>query len=134
MSIDKLIQVGADVNKGTKVNKATTALKIAASKGYIGCLRLLIQAKADVNHKKTTTALYQAAWREKSCTEGTKRVCIEMLLEAGANVNDGDDQGFTPLYVACYFGYAQCVQALLNAGAMVNLHEQFGSTPLMEAS
>jgi ankyrin repeat protein len=45
---------------------------------------------------------------------------VNALIAAGANVNDDDDQGETPLMIASRFGSLGAVTALIAAGADVN--------------
>jgi ankyrin repeat protein len=42
---------------------------------------------------------------------------VELLIQAGANVNLRDKLGFTPIATAAYAGYGQIVQLLIDAGA-----------------
>jgi ankyrin repeat protein len=42
---------------------------------------------------------------------------VELLIQAGANVNLRDKLGFTPIASAAYAGYGQIVQLLIDAGA-----------------
>jgi ankyrin repeat protein len=55
---------------------------------------------------------------------------MKALLEAGAHVNDKDEDGGTPLHWAAYKGHGECVTALLGAGADVNINDNYGLTPL----
>ena len=45
---------------------------------------------------------------------------VEALLEAGADVNEPDEDGYTPLYFVCYTGHTEIVTKLLAANADVN--------------
>ena len=45
------------------------------------------------------------------------------------HVNDADDDGTTPLLMACCYGHTPCVDALLNFGADANLAGKHGITP-----
>ena len=52
-------------------------------------------------------------------------------MVAGANVNAVDkEQGWTPLYDACYCGHEAMVMPLVIAGANVNAVGKQGCTPL----
>ncbi len=58
---------------------------------------------------------------------------VVMLLRAGANVNQADNDGVTSLMLAAYTPNAQLVNILLNAGADVNAAIPNGTTSLMNA-
>jgi ankyrin repeat protein len=58
---------------------------------------------------------------------------VKMLIEAGANVNDKDDQGYTPLAISAMYNQKELVQYLIDHGAKVNVKNKDGRTPLMEA-
>ncbi|NOU98879.1 ankyrin repeat domain-containing protein [Paenibacillus planticolens] len=58
---------------------------------------------------------------------------VKMLIEAGSNVNDKDDQGNTPLSTAAMYNQKELVQYLIDHGAQVNAKNKVGRTPLMEA-
>lgn len=57
-----------------------------------------------------------------------------MLLEAGANVNAADGDGFTALMGAVRYGLEEGVKILVDAGADVNARTNRGRTVLMEAA
>lgn len=56
------------------------------------------------------------------------------LIRAGAKVNASDDEGVTPLSLACLNASAPMVEMLLKAGANPNMAQTSGETPLMVAS
>lgn len=55
---------------------------------------------------------------------------VELLLEAGAKVNDKNKFGWTPLHLASRQGHIEIVQMLLKAGADPGAKNKFGRTPL----
>ena len=55
---------------------------------------------------------------------------VQVLLEAGADVNKADDSGVTPLCMAAQNGNETVVRALIEAGADVNKAIKGGRTPL----
>ena len=59
---------------------------------------------------------------------------MEVLLKAGAEVDELDGLGRTPLNRAAYFGNVNSAAMLLNAGAEIEARDWNGRTPLMEAA
>ena len=56
------------------------------------------------------------------------------VLDAGTNVNARDEDGDTPLSLACLRGLANVAQALLANGADIESRDRHGFTPLIRAS
>jgi hypothetical protein len=54
---------------------------------------------------------------------------IKAALAAGADVNEVEAAGNTPLHNAAYEGWAEGCEALLNLGAKVNASNNAGDTP-----
>ena len=109
--VELLIRRGADVNLALKLG--TTALSIAAHRGRLEVVRVLLQAPAiEVNHttKSAITALAMA------CAKGHQDV-VKLLLEKGADPNIAHESGIAPLHLACLRGRTAIVKILLNAGA-----------------
>jgi len=86
----------------------------------------LVQVNAVDGYSRT--ALHYAAECEDS-------KCLELLLEAGADINARDGSGGTALHWASYRGSVDCVQALVShADALINTVDSHHSTPLSWAS
>lgn len=104
----RLLEVGADVNKGSLIGPSFPILK-ASTKAMA---ELLVQYKADVNVKdgKGTTVLLKAVLYKR--TE-----VIKVLLKAGVDILCTDKDGYTPLILAVEKGYDDIVRALLEHGA-----------------
>ena len=49
--------------------------------------------------------------------DGGHDLCARVLLEAGAEIEKANNNGWTPLMKASYWGHAKVVEALLDAGA-----------------
>jgi Ankyrin repeats (3 copies)/Ankyrin repeat len=64
---------------------------------------------------------------------GHVQVC-ELLLAAGAHVNQQDREGKAPLHWAAARGHLRVCNALLAAGADVSVQNTLGNTPLHEAA
>lgn len=78
------------------------------------------------------TALHIAA-------RGGHLAVVNVLLDAGAEVDALNEMGWTPLFCAAYnpeldCGFAPIVKRLIDAGANVNHRIHFGLTPLMLAA
>lgn len=58
---------------------------------------------------------------------------VKRLLEQGADINQANSAGDTPLYVASEMGHVEVVRILIENGADINQAESNGQTPLMIA-
>ena len=59
---------------------------------------------------------------------------VKILLQAGADVNKADTDGYTPLLTASSDGCKEIVEMLIRAGADPNKVSNYGNTPLLVAS
>lgn len=69
----------------------------------------------------------------RTAQEGKKPI-VNILLEAGADVNMANAHGNTPLFVAAQNGHDVVVITLLQAGADANKANKTGKTPLFFAA
>uniref|UniRef100_A0A1I7W1Z3 ANK_REP_REGION domain-containing protein n=1 Tax=Loa loa TaxID=7209 RepID=A0A1I7W1Z3_LOALO len=155
-----LIQFKAHVNLIDEEDNLTPLI-IAAGRGYVPFVELLIGAGAEVNacDKFGSTALIWAARR------GYKPI-IELLLDAGAeldavgmygstalmmatrgnfigivklllsrepNINTVDQNGLSPLAIAAREGYVEIASMFIQLGAYVNAVDRFGNSILAGA-
>ncbi|MDZ7842741.1 MAG: ankyrin repeat domain-containing protein [Gammaproteobacteria bacterium] len=58
---------------------------------------------------------------------------VEYYLEKGADVNQADAIGMTPLHYAAMGGCVMCLARLIAAGARINTRNRCGETPLAAA-
>ena len=143
-----LIEAGADVNESAHAfGMNRTALMMAAEKGDVKLIEMLLKHGADVNaqvtssHNKGNTALMFAAHKQNANV-------VEMLLKHGANPNlvpqkrfDDTSQSALLQAVVNYMGQPQklspdqrrMIRALLAHGANVNLGNEY-SMPLQSVS
>ena len=107
--------------------KKKIGLLAAASKGHTECIRILLQAGADVNAigYKNHTALTLSCLHRR-CES------VQLLIESGADVNLSLDHG-AALHVAVSEGSLTIVNILLRAGANVNVVDLDYQTALMVA-
>ena len=120
--IRTLLEAGSDVDVRNKYG--VTPLWIASQKGHTGIVKLLLEAKADVNAARKTngvTPLFMAS--QNGHTE-----VVKLLLAAKADVNAADQGGVTPLWIAVKKGRTEIVRLLLDAKAEVNAAEAKGLT------
>lgn len=59
---------------------------------------------------------------------------VMLLVENGADINQTDRMGFTPLHIAAWNGYVELTEYLLQKGANPNVLSQSGNTPLKFAN
>jgi len=81
-------------------------------------LRRAIEAGADPNTRDVGcwTPLFHAAWRGNIAI-------IEILVQVGADVNQGAEKGFTALFAAILGEHAEAIRVSLDAGARVRTGE-----------
>jgi len=65
-----------------------------------------------------------------TCAENGHLDVARDLIEAGADVNAKDNDGFTPLSICAEKGHLNVARALIEAGADVNAKDNEGLTPL----
>jgi len=64
-------------------------------------------------------------------SESDLKLCIEELIQKGANVNAADCRGNTPLHIACRDGASEdIINMLLDCGANLHVVNNIGRTPL----
>lgn len=69
----------------------------------------------------------------EACTNGDYDLVTSLLEEEGADINEKDKDGYSPLTWAFYSGFPDIVSLLLNKGADINNTEKTGHSPLMWA-
>ena len=94
-----------------------TALIASAHLGHVEVVKMLIAAKAPLNHVNNLgwTALMEAIVLGNGDANHT--ATVRALVEAGCDVNIADKQGTTPLQHARRRGYVEMARILENAGA-----------------
>ncbi|KAB0375912.1 hypothetical protein FD755_012555 [Muntiacus reevesi] len=121
-----LNEEGLDINYSCE--DGHSALYSAAKNGHTDCVRLLLNAEAQVNAADTNgfTPLCAAA------AQGHFK-CVELLIAYDANINHAADGGQTPLYLACKNGNKECIKLLLEAGTDRSVKTRDGWTPIHAA-
>ncbi|KAM9215911.1 cortactin-binding protein 2 [Dugong dugon] len=121
-----LNEEGLDINYSCE--DGLSALYSAAKNGHTDCVRLLLDAEAQVNaaDKNGFTPLCAAA------AQGHDK-CVELLIAYHADINHAADGGQTPLYLACKNGNKECIKLLLEAGTDRSIKTRDGWTPVHAA-
>lgn len=142
-----LLKADADINQLT--NDLSCPLYAAVDGGYKDVVELLVSKGAEVNRTHTAscwTCLHQAVYRGHSdivrilvevshlealddhkisplfvAAQYGQRECLEILVNAGANVNTQAADLATPLLIASQEGQQACVDFLLDHGADPNI-------------
>ena len=113
-----------------------TPFLLAATSADVDLMRALLAAGADprLRGEGNTTSLMSAAggaWngyrREDEKQQALE--AVKLLVEIGADVNEANSGGETPLHAAAYTGADAIVQFLVDQGANVDPKNQLGETP-----
>ncbi|MEM1211738.1 MAG: ankyrin repeat domain-containing protein [Planctomycetota bacterium] len=106
-----------------------TPLMAAAEAGNVPAIRMLIEAGMAVDGtspRLERTPLFLAVMKKR-------RAAIEVLIEAGADVNTQDQYGTSALATAARQGDPQIVRLLIEAGARLDVADSDGRTVMMRA-
>ena len=95
--------------------------------------QLLIDAGADITACSKPRCTTVRPFLHHACLHISAKL-VRMLLDAGAEVNERDKQGRTPLMYAAKKSDADIVTVLLKAGADVNARDAEGNTAFIYAS
>lgn len=117
--IKRLLDSGWDINTLSEFNQ--TLIQRAALKNKIWLVEELIKRGA-----KLDGAIEQSI-------NLNSYESLKLLLTAGANIEELDEQGYTPLQQAVMSNKPQAVQLLLEHGADMTITNSFGRTPLDSA-
>jgi uncharacterized protein len=94
-----------------------TPLHFAAFFGHPEAARLLIERGADLEARSTNREFAPNAAPLHSAVAARQRDVIDVLLDAGADVNAVQHAGYTPLLEAAQSGDSELVELLLERGA-----------------
>jgi ankyrin repeat protein len=119
--VSQLLASGVDVDASN--SQGITPLMLAIREADSAILRLLLQAKANVNRESIVTPLMAAA------ATGNAEI-VNLLIQAGAKVDTKDKDGRTALLYATTFPDGarspEVVALLIKAGADVNVKDSTG--------
>jgi ankyrin repeat protein len=128
-AVQRMLAAGADVN--SRDGEGATLLMLAAHTGDLSMVRVLFEGGTDVNacDERGWSALTKAVYNT-ALKRGFADV-IQVLIEAGANIEAAIGYGVRPLMLAAGYGETDVVAVLLNAGADVLACNEGGYTALM---
>ncbi|XP_078602779.1 ankyrin repeat and SOCS box protein 13-like isoform X3 [Branchiostoma floridae x Branchiostoma japonicum] len=113
------ILIGAGAQLNPRTIDGDTPLTFACSRGSVSCVKLLL------NHGiSPDPGLFTKSPLHEACFNGRHEV-VEVLIEAGADVETVDSQYGSPLHVVCSRNYPECVELLLRAGANVDATKNY---------
>ena len=122
--VKKLVEAGAGVR--TMDTEGRTCLLLAAGRGHTEVVRYLVGlpgVEIDHTDDEDWTALHLAA--DMNHTDA-----MQVLIDAGADIEVGSTSGNSPLHWACSSGSLDAVKLLVRAGAGVGVANSVGGTVL----
>uniref|UniRef100_A0A452IE93 Ankyrin repeat domain-containing protein 17 n=1 Tax=Gopherus agassizii TaxID=38772 RepID=A0A452IE93_9SAUR len=161
-AVKLLLDMGSDINAQIETNR-NTALTLACFQGRTEVVSLLLDRKANVEHRAKTglTPLMEAASggyaevgrvlldkgadvnappvpssRDTALTIAADKghyKFCELLISRGGHIDVRNKKGNTPLWLAANGGHLDVVQLLVQAGADVDAADNRKITPLMAA-
>ena len=127
--VKMLVEAGAGVRTTIK-DEEYTCLDFAANHGHTETVRYLVGLPdVDVNHRNAAnyTALYYAV-------EDKHTDVVQVLIDAGADIETKNNDGNSPLHVACVSGSLDMVKMLVRAGAGVRVTNNTYDTCLIQTA
>lgn len=141
--IDTVINI---IKRGVNINAfgsdEVTALYIAAYWGHLPVVCILVEAGANIELGRETdneTPLIAASGnallfsKQETKTSIRQLKVLQMLIQAGANVNARTNEGWNALEAAANSGSIEAVNLLVRAGADINAKDHRGGTALSRA-
>jgi ankyrin repeat protein len=132
--VEQALKEGADPD--ATGDSGSSVLMLAAGRGKLSTVEILLQHGADVNFADQTsvnergdTALLRAAYFGEAAM-------FERLLKAGARVDVVNRWDWTPVHMAAMGGCIPCLETLRSRGLSLNARAQAsrGESPLMLAA
>ena len=124
----ELLELGANVNEPKSEEDSTTPLLVAAAKGNVEMVKLLIKSGANLDAQDDcdNNALHVA------CSKGHVNV-VSRLIKAGCDVETRAGNGATALHLAARKGHDDVVELLLDSDMQIESLDGKGATPLHAA-
>lgn len=94
--------------------------------GNTAAIQRYVAKGADVNAKDGKFGVTPLTW----AVLGRQIDAVELLVQKGADVNAGNEDGNTPLHTAAFLGEYEIAHLLIKNGADVNIMNQDGDAPM----
>lgn len=120
-----LLEAGAKVNAQDNLGK-TPILLIMPKKNQADLYSLLLTYKANVNVKD----MYGDSVLHVATMNGAEDKTLNQLILAGADINERNKEGVTPLALAVDHRKTSIIQFYIGAGADIHAEDNMGNTPL----
>lgn len=125
------IHEGADVNFRDHLGQSSL-MEALLHCDDVELIRMLVDKKADVKattiYTKTTPFHFLA--RSKKISAKNFKIIADILLKAGANINEKDVNGDTPLHFAVSEGLVNNARILMSEGADPMIRNNDGKLPM----
>lgn len=118
-----LLTCGIPVDQPDK--NGYSPLMLALSTENIDLITILIEKGADVNKKSTNSGTLPILVAGRL---GNPEI-VDLLLTNGAEINGVDDDGWSPLHVACFHNHDKVVNLLIRRGADMSACDNRRRTP-----
>ncbi len=127
-SAQTLLEFGANID-GKDTNSGSTALVAATAYGSENVVRWLLGSHANPNIPtiQGTTALHFAITSRHAAPQTNQRIA-KLLIDAHADIDARNGDGFTPLMLAAVHCDEDMVRLLINNGASKHIRERSGMT------
>ena len=114
-----------------------TPLIIAAYKGHLDSVKILLRYNADIEARGTlkieNNEVIEGCTPLWAAASAGRLDVVKLLIEQNADVDGRTSTGSTPLRTAAINGHLDVVRCLVESGADVNARNDYESTPLMAA-
>ena len=129
--IKKLLgqQVAPLDNQSNQSDFVGQSLHEAVLVGNLEGVKRHIVMKSDLNQKDPNLQGQGASALHIASIFGQLEI-VELLIQAGVDLNQADREGSTPVHAAAFFCHEKILLSLLNAGAAPNQPDNKGTTPL----
>ena len=114
-----------------------TPLIIAAYKGHLDSVKILLRYNADIEARGTLkiefNEVIEGCTPLSAAASAGRLDVVKLLIEQNADVDGRTSTGSTPLRTAVINGHLDVVRCLVESGADVNARNQYKGTPIMAA-